>query len=338
MVDTRFYNKSGSYTIRELADFCGAQLGPKVDPDQVISDIASLHKAEVGHVSCFHNPKYLDQFKETKASACLVASSYASYAPENVAVLISEKPYRAYGQIAGLFYTPFKREPGISPQAVIHPTAKLGKNCFVGPFVIVEAHANIGNDCVIEAHTVIGHSVEMGDGCHVGSHVTITHTLMGKHVVIKSGARIGQKGFGFHMDEAGHLNIPQLGRVILEDEVEVGSNTTIDRGAESDTVIGYGSRIDNLVQIAHNVQMGENCVIVSQVGIAGSTQLGRYVVLAGQVGVAGHLTIGDGVRAAAQSGIIRDIEKGQTVGGYPAAPVRDWHRQTVALKKLIEKK
>lgn len=337
MADERFYQKSGPYTLQDLAVYCGATLGEGADPKLMIRDVAPLHKATQGHISCFHNPKYLDQYQQTKASACLVSPDQVKHAPPGVVLLISPQPYRAYGQITALFYPPLKKDTGISPQAAVHSSAKIGKNCHIAPFAVIEEHVVIGDCCQIGAHTVIKRGVELGEECHVAPHVTISHALIGKRVVIKSGARIGQKGFGFHMDEAGHLDIPQLGRVIIGNDVEIGANTTIDRGAEPDTIIGCGTRIDNLVQIAHNVQIGENCVIVAQVGIAGSTNLGRFVVAAGQVGIAGHLTIGDGVRIAAQSGVMRDIPKGSTVAGSPAVPVRDWHRQTVALTKLIKK-
>jgi UDP-3-O-[3-hydroxymyristoyl] glucosamine N-acyltransferase len=337
MADERFYQKAGPYTLQDLAAFCGAQLSSDTDPNLEVKDVAPLHKATIGQISCLHNPKYIEQFKETKASACLTSPEYAKYAPKGVGLLLSPKPYRAYGQVAGLFYPHTKKSGGVSPQAAVHSTAKIGKNCYIAPFAVIEENVQIGDGCEIGANTVIEAGVEIGNECRICSNVTISHALLGKRVFVKPGARIGQRGYGFHMDEDGHLNIPQLGRVIIADDVEIGSNTTIDRGAEADTVIGCGSRIDNLVQIAHNVQIGENCVIVAQVGIAGSTQLGRFVVAAGQVGIAGHLNIGDGVKIAAQSGVMRDIPKGDTVAGSPCVAVRDWHRQTIALKRLTEK-
>lgn len=337
MADERFHQKSGPYTLQDLAAVCGAQLGPGVDPNLEINDVSPLHKATIGQISCLHNPKYIEQFKQTKASACLVSPEFAKYAPKGISILLSSKPYRAYGQVAGLFYPHAKKSGGISPQAAIHSTAKIGKNCSIGPFVVIEENARIGNGCEIGPNTVIEAGVELGEECRVAANVTISHALLGKRVSIKPGARIGQRGFGFHMDEDGHFDIPQLGRVVIGDDVEVGANTTIDRGAEQDTIIGYGTRIDNLVQIAHNVHIGENCVIVAQAGIAGSTSLGRFVVLAGQVGIAGHLNIGDGVKIAAQSGVMRDVPKGATVAGTPSVEVRNWHRQTIALKKLAEK-
>lgn len=337
MADERFYQNTGPYTVQDLAALCGAQLDPEADPNLIVKDVSPLHKASIGHISCLHNSKYLDQFKKTKASACLVSIDHAHYAPKGVALLLSSQPYRAYGQVASLFYPSIKREGSVSPLAAVHSTAKIGKNCYIGPFVVIDENAIVGDGCEIEANSVIGSGVELGEDCRISSNVTISYALLGKRVVLKPGARIGQKGFGFHMDESGHLNIPQLGRVIIGDDVEIGSNTTVDRGAEADTVIGCGTRIDNLVQIAHNVQVGENCVLVAQAGIAGSTQLGRFVVVAGQVGIAGHLNIGDGVKIAAQSGVMRDVAKGETVAGSPSVTVHDWRRQIIAIKKLGER-
>ena len=219
----------------------------------------------------------------------------------------------------------------IHASAEIDPSAKLGFGVTVG------AGAKIGKDTHIGAHSVIGPGVSIGERCFIGAHVTLSHALIGNDVTLFPGVRIGQAGFGFHMDEKGHLTIPQLGRVVIEDRVEIGSNTTIDRGTLEDTVIGQGSRIDNLVQIAHGVQFGRHCVVVAQVGISGSTRLEDYVILAGQAGLVGHITIGKGARVAAQAGVLRDVLPGEVVGGTPAVPVKQWHRQTLALAKLTKK-
>jgi UDP-3-O-[3-hydroxymyristoyl] glucosamine N-acyltransferase len=337
MPDSRFYHRGGPFTIQDLLAISGTTLADGGNPHLLIHDIAPLEKASMGHITCFHNPKYRQEFEQTKASACIIHPDYVQKAPDHLTILVSVQPYRAYGKIASLFYPPTLKEAAISPLANIHPTAKIGNNCYIGPFVVIEENATIGNNCQIGSHVVISQSVTIDDNCIIDPHVTIEFAIIGKRVHIKSGARIGQQGFGFHMDEKGHLSIPQLGRVIIENDVEIGSNTTIDRGAEPDTIIGAGTRIDNLVQIAHNVQIGENCVIVAQVGIAGSTKLGRYVVAAGQVGVTGHLQIGDGAKIAAQSGIMRDVAAGETVAGSPAVPFREWQRQTIALMRLGKK-
>jgi UDP-3-O-[3-hydroxymyristoyl] glucosamine N-acyltransferase len=240
--------------------------------------------------------------------------------------------------MAACFYPDIMPQPIKAATAVIHPTATLGAGCCIDDYAIIGAGATVGPSCHIGAHAVIGAGVQLGEGCRIESFVNIQYAVIGNSVTIQSGAKIGQSGFGFDMDESGYLTIPQLGRVLIGDDVVIGANTTIDRGASADTVIGAGSRIDNLVQIAHNVVLGKNCVLVAQVGIAGSTQLGNFVVAAGQVGIADHLTIGNGVRIGAQSGLLRDVAPGETIAGSPAIPIRDWHRQTILLQRLLDRK
>lgn len=317
MADSRFFKNMGPFTLNDLAKKINATIvNDTTNGSLIINDVSSLQSARAGCLTHFHNTKYSDELLNTKASVCIIESKHASKAPDNLTLLIHPKPYRAYGLIANMFYGQDAKQPGISPLAHIEPSAKIGTGTYIGPF------------------TYIGDGVEIGENCQIDSHVTITNSIIANHVRIKTGAKIGQKGFGFHMDEEGPLNIPQLGRVIIHDYVEIGANTTIDRGSEPDTIIGQGTRIDNLVQIGHNVQIGKNCIIIAQVGIAGSTKLGNGVVVAGQAGLAGHLNIGDRVQIAAQSGIMRDIEKGQTVAGSPCVPAIIWHKQNVVLKKL----
>lgn len=336
MADKRFYKDSGNHSIEELAAICHAEV--KANHTVLLKDIASLSQAESGDLTFYHNTKYKDDLQTTKASACLIHPDHIDHAPASLPLILTQKPYRAYAKIARQFYPAPAVEAHLSDLACIHPNAIIGFGVTIGPFCVIKDGVEIGNHTVIEAHTVVESGVVIGENCHISSNVTISHTLMGNNVLVKPGARIGQKGFGFEMDESGHIDVPQLGRVLIQDNVEIGSNTTIDRGAGPDTIIGKGSRIDNLVQIAHNVVLGENCVIVAQVGIAGSTRLGRFVIAAGQVGIAGHISIGDGVKIAAQSGIMRDIQPGETVAGSPAVSVRDWHKQTVALARLIKSK
>jgi UDP-3-O-[3-hydroxymyristoyl] glucosamine N-acyltransferase len=223
----------------------------------------------------------------------------------------------------------------IHPTAVIDESATIGDNCHIGSYVVIGRNAVIGSKTKIESHVSIGDHVHIGCDGFIGQSVTITNATIGDKVFIKPGTCIGQQGFGFHMDEQGHFDVPQLGMVEIGNDVQIGSNVCIDRGSLSNTVICDGTRIDNLVQIAHNVYIGAMSVIVAQAGIAGSTRLGRFVVLAGQVGLAGHLNIGDYVKVAAQSGLMRDVAAGETVAGSPAMPVRDWHKQTILLQRLI---
>ncbi len=338
MTDPSFYNKSGPFTLGEIANLSEAELSDPKHASLIITDISTLGKASTGHISCLHNSKYIGNLTNTQASACILQAEHIKNAPPHLALLIAKHPYRSFGIIAKLFYPTEVKNSFISPSAVIHPTAKIGKNCSIGHGSIIEENVTIGDYCQIDAHCVISKGVILGESCRISACVTISHTIMGNFVFIKPGARIGQPGFGFHMDEKGHFDIPQLGRVMIGNDVHIGANTTVDRGSELDTVIGSGTRIDNLVQIAHNAEVGENCVLVAQSGIAGSTKLGRFVIVAGQVGIAGHLNIGDKVRIAAQSGIMRDVAAGETIAGSPAVPIRDWHKQTIAITQMIKGK
>ena len=214
----------------------------------------------------------------------------------------------------------------------------LGPGCDIGPGAIIGPKVEIGARCLIGPNVVIGKGVVLGSDCRIASGASVTHTIMGNRVAIYPGARIGQDGFGYAFGPNGHVKVPQLGRVIIEDDVEIGANTTIDRGSGPDTVIGKGTIIDNLVQIAHNVQIGPGCILVSQSGIAGSSKLEAGVIIAAQGGIAGHLTIGKGSRVSAQTGVMRDVPAGQDVCGSPAVPVRQFFRQVAWLEKMVRQK
>jgi UDP-3-O-[3-hydroxymyristoyl] glucosamine N-acyltransferase len=208
----------------------------------------------------------------------------------------------------------------------------------VDPGAVIGPNAEVGSGTVVGAHAVVGPHCRIGRDCSIGPSVSIQNAFIGNRVILHPGARIGQDGFGFDMSPRGHLKVPQVGRVIIQDDVEIGANTTIDRGASRDTVIGEGTKIDNLVQIAHNVVIGRHCVIVGQVGISGSTTLEDFVVVGGQAGTAGHVRIGLGAQVAARSGVMTDIPPKGRWGGTPAQPIRDWHRTTVALKQLATRR
>ncbi len=319
MADTRFHERKGPFTLGEIAAQCEAELHDPAQAGVVISDVAALDAAGEGQLSFLDNPKYRADFQVSRAAACIIAPDMVAHAPAGTALLVSGHSYRSYALAARMFYPP-AASGGIDEAARIHPTAKIGPHC------------------TIEAFTVIGPHVEIGEGSHIGSNVSISHSLIGKGVRIHNGVRIGQDGFGFAMGPKGHLPVPQLGRVIIGDFVNIGANTTIDRGAGPDTEIGMGCIIDNLVQIGHNVKMGRGCVVVSQVGISGSTVIGDFVVLGGQAGVAGHLNIGSGARIAAKSGVMKDIPAGQQDwAGFPAIPRREYWKQQAILKKLLSK-
>jgi len=338
MADPRFFHRKGPFSVKDIAELTGATPVNAPDAERRFDDVAPLQIADSTILSFFDNRKYIDAFVGSHAGACFVRPEFADRAPKNMVLFTTDDPYRAYAKAATAYY-PFDTGNGvISDRAVIDPTAKLGDGVQIDACAVIGANCEIGDGTIIASNAVIGDGVVIGSGCKVGAGATISHSLIGNLCLIYPGARIGQDGFGFAMGPQGHAKVPQLGRVVIGNDVEVGSNATIDRGAGPDTVIGNGCRIDNLVQIGHNVELGMGCVIVSQVGISGSTKLGNFVVLAGQAGITGHLEIGDGAKVAAQSGVMKNIGPGETVGGSPAVPVMDYHKQTVALSRLIRKK
>jgi UDP-3-O-[3-hydroxymyristoyl] glucosamine N-acyltransferase len=338
MADPRFFTKSQSFTLQSLCEITAARLHDQSSADFQIEDVAPLDRATSSELSFLDNIRYKDQFSQTKAGACFVHPDLVDLAPANTNLLVTEAPYTAYAKAAQALYPQTMPEASISPQAHIADSAQIGNSCVVEAGAVIQDNAKIGDHCWIEAGAVIGSHVELGDYGRVGPNATISHSIIGKHVRLYPGCRIGQDGFGFAMDPAGFVKVPQLGRVIIEDGVEIGANTTIDRGAGPDTVIGAGTWIDNLVQIGHNVKVGKCCVIVSQAGISGSTVLEDFVVLGGQVGVAGHLHLGKGARIAAQSGLMRNVPAGEEQMGSPAQPMKQYLRQVAALNRLIKTK
>ena len=295
--------------------------------------------AEDHELSFLDNLKYRDQFHTTKAAVCFVSAALVAEAPKHVRCLVSDNPYKAYALTAQALYPSVPVSGKVSPKSVIHKTAKIASNVTIEPGVVIAENVEIGSDSHIGANTVIGAGVIIGDHVVIGPNVTLSHVLIGQYVRIYPGVRIGQDGFGFAIGgESGHVKVPQLGRVIIGDHIEIGANTTIDRGAGPDTVIGSGTWIDNLVQIGHNVQVGKGCVIVAQVGISGSTIIEDFAMIGGQAGLAGHLRVGKGARIAAQSGIMRDVPAGEEHMGSPAMPIRQFMRQVGALNRLIKKR
>ncbi len=338
MADPRFHSASGPFSLKELAELSGASIGDGADPEAEFVDVKSLGEAGPEHVSFLANKRYVESFAKSRAGACLVHPDHGDAAPKDMALLLSEEPYRAYAKVAAAFYPPEPPESGTAPSADIDKTAKIGKGCRIEPGAVIGQAAEIGPNCHIGANTVIGRGVVIGKECAIGPNVSLACCLIGERVSIHAGARIGQDGFGFAPGAGGHLKVPQLGRVLIEDDVDIGANTTIDRGSGPDTVIGMGTKIDNLVQIAHNVKLGKSCMVVSQVGISGSTEIGDFVMLGGKAGLAGHLNIGAGARIAAKCGVMGNVEAGATVGGFPARPLREWLRGVAVLRRLAQKK
>jgi UDP-3-O-[3-hydroxymyristoyl] glucosamine N-acyltransferase len=344
MADARFFRPSGRFALGALATLAEARLVGG-DPCLEISDVAPLESAGRDQIAFLDNTRYLDQAASTRAAACLIRPEHAERLPSDVARLLTGQPYHGYARIAAAFYpdaaAPDPDHPPaaeLAAGALIHPTATLGECCRVAAGAVIEAGAKLGARCRIGANAVIGAGVVLGGDCVIGPGATLSHCLIGARVVIHAGARIGQDGFGFALGAAEPLKVAQIGRVLIDDDVEIGANTTIDRGSRGDTVIGRGCKIDNLVMIAHNVQLGDDCVVVAQCGISGSTAIGAASILAAQVGITGHLTIGPRVQLAARSAVIRDLPGDQAYGGAPAIPIREWRRQMAAIMRLGRRK
>lgn len=339
MADQRFFPKSGPFTLRHLAQLTGATLAhAEGEEDRLFQDVAPLDRAGESDISFLDNTRYVESFATSKAGACFVRGKFAERAPQGMALFLCDEPYYAYALTAQAFY-PAQRKTGfISPHAFIDPTARIGDQAHIAPGAVIEAGAVIGAHCSIGPGAVIHERVSLGEECQIGANSTLSHCQLGKRVIVHRGVHIGQDGFGYASSKTGAIKVPQLGRVVIEDDVEIGSGTCIDRGTGPDTVIGQGTKIDNLVQIGHNVQIGRHAIIVAQAGIAGSSRIGDGTVLGGQVGISGHLKIGAGAKIAAQSGVMGDIPPGAAYGGSPAVPVKDWHRQTIAVARLTKDK
>ena len=338
MADPRFFQRAGPHTLDALATLSGARLADPADGGRLIEDVAPLETAGRADVTFLDNRKYTEAFEKSGAGAAFVTEALATRAPARMAVLLSREPYKAFARAVQAFYPLTPAVAGCAPSAVVDPTAIVPDDCAIAANVVIEAGALLGRRCQVGANTVIGAGVEIGDDCRIAANVTLSHCLIGARVVLHPGARIGQAGFGFAPDAAGPVKIPQLGRVIIGDDVDIGANTTIDRGSGHDTVIGSGTMIDNLVQIGHNVVLGRGCILAGQVGISGSTKLGDFVMAGGQAGLAGHLNIGTGARIGAHAGLMRDVEPGQTVIGAPAVPAVAFWRQVAMIQRLAKKK
>lgn len=342
MADQRFFTNQGPFSLAQIIQMTGCELvGQKessLSPDNItIKDILPLEEAESGHVSFLSNVKYADSLLKSKATACFMDAKFVEKAPAGMLCLVSRNPHKSYALATQLFYAEKARhsqETTIHPTAFIDESATIGEGSIIGPYAIIGAHVKLGKRADVGAYTTIETGCEIGDDFTAHSHISISHALIGNNVTIYSGARIGQSGFGYAMDPSGHVPVPQLGRVTIGHYVEIGANTTIDRGSWKDTVIGDGCVIDNLVMIAHNVVLGRGCVIVAQTGIAGSTKFGDFVVAGGQSGFGGHIEIGSGVQIGAQAGVTQDIPAGEKVNGTPALPLKKALRKDILLKKL----
>jgi UDP-3-O-[3-hydroxymyristoyl] glucosamine N-acyltransferase len=340
MSDPVFFRRASEPTLADIVAWTGAKPAEGADLARVVAAVAPLELAPPGSLVFLDNPKYAENLALTQATACLLQAKFAALVPKQTVALVTAEPYAAFALVVEKLFPEAMRPQslytgrGIAAAAAVHAEARLEPGVIVDPGAVIGPRAEIGSDTVIGANAVIGPDVRIGRRCSIGPNTTIVYALIGDRVIVHAGVRIGQDGFGFAMGPRGHRKVPQVGRVIIQDDVEIGANSAIDRGANRDTVIGEGTKIDNLVQIAHNVKIGRHCIIVSQVGISGSCTLDDFVVVAGQAGLVGHLHIGTGAQIGAASGVMRDIPKGERYAGVPALPVKDWLRGVALLRKL----
>jgi UDP-3-O-[3-hydroxymyristoyl] glucosamine N-acyltransferase len=342
MAQPTFFKKPPASVLADIATLTKAVLVDPMRADHVITGLASLDEAGPMHLTFFDNLKYADQLKATMAGACLVSPRFEAEVPAHVAVLRVAQPFRAFVRIARDWHADALRPQssvgnrGIAASAIIDPTARLEDGVVVDPLAVIGPEVEIGSGTVIGAGAVIGPGVKIGRDCDVGPRTAIQCALIGNDVLIHPGCSIGQDGYGFvFFGPDGHLKVPQTGRVLIQNDVEIGAGTTIDRGSLRDTVIGEGTKIDNQVQIGHNVTIGRHCLLAAQIGLAGSLTIGDNVALGAKVGINNHLKIGDGAQVTAMSGVKDDIPPNGRWGGFFAKPTKQWFKEIVAVERLV---
>lgn len=338
MNEPKFLRRTQGLTLAEIASLVGTPVPDGAAADRRIVDIAPLDRASPADLTFYDNRRFAAAAAATHAGACFCTEALAKALPAATAALVVREPYRAFVEAARALFPGALRPSSLYPadetaDAHVHPDARLESDVIIEPGAVVGPGAEIGSGTLIGANAVIGPKVRIGRDVAIGSSVAISNALVGDRVIIHPGCMIGQDGFGFVMG-ASHLKIPQVGRVIIQDDVEIGAGTTIDRGAIRDTVIGQGTKIDNLVQIGHNVSIGRHCIVVSQTGISGSSTLEDHVVLGARVGLNNNVTVGEGAQIAATSIVYSDVPPGARWGGTPAKPVQQWFREVALLERM----
>jgi UDP-3-O-[3-hydroxymyristoyl] glucosamine N-acyltransferase len=337
MIPSEFFPPHEGMRLADLAGALDLNLADATAANRMVRSVSPIYRGVEGDVCYILSRKNRAELETCRATAVICSEEMASLIPSHIAVLLSKNPHLAFARAGALLHPSATRPAqcvpgvGVSPLAIVHPEATLEEGVSVEPYAVIGEHASIGAGTRILTGAIIGAHVKIGRNCSVGAQVSILCSYVGNDVIIHNGARIGQDGFGYAPGPAGFEKIVQIGRVIIQDRVEIGANTTIDRGAMDDTIVGEGTKIDNCVMIGHNVQIGRHCGIVAGVGIAGSTRIGNGVLIGGKVGITGHVTIGDGAQLAGMTGVATDLPAGGKYGGIPARPMKDFLRDSVEM-------
>ena len=337
MSDGRFFRPEGPFALAFLADSVGGQLAQPERANQLVHDIAELEKAGEDDLSLFCDVRHAAAFARSHAGVVVTSSRLGDYPHNGSALILAANPRLAFAQLGRLFYPAAKHKNSVHVNASVASSASIGTGTGIETGAVIGENVVIGAGCHIAANVVIGDGVMIGAGTAIGPNCSISNAVIGDAVKISANVSIGGEGFGFVPGPKGLVRLSHIGRVVIGNGVEIGDNCAIDRGALGDTIIGDHTAIDNLVQIGHNVRIGKNCVLAGQAGVAGSAVLGDYVMVGGGVSISDHLTIGDGAKIAGKSGVMRDVAAGETVAGYPAVPVRQWHRQSAMLNRLSKR-